>query len=140
MPVKTRDTGSSQLLDPVKKLIMTIPTLNCPSGVTLDSPHQKFFVPMSLCASYSIQLEKQHQVFFPSPVEDEIWCKDELAWVIYGAPHQTHHQHLHPAALQEPHLVIQAELHKAWGKGRVHETHTPLPPQLPASAEADGLL
>lgn len=56
--------------------------------------------------------------------------------MVNGAPHQPHHQHLHPAALQQPHLVIQAELHKAWGK-REAMRHTHPPPPLPVSVETE---
>lgn len=58
----------------------------------------------------------------------------EQRWACRGGRwslHQPHHEHLQPAALQEPHLVAQAELHEAWGKQEA--VLYPPPPQLPDS-------
>ena len=72
-----------------------------------------------LCSHFTwhfTQVGEEIQRICVSPVQNEVWSKDELAGVVDGAPHQPHHEHLQPAALQEPHLVVQAELHEAWGK------------------------
>ena len=72
-----------------------------------------------LCSHFTwhfTQVGEEIQGICVSPVQNEVWSKDELAGVVDGAPHQPHHEHLQPAALQEPHLVVQAELHEAWGK------------------------
>lgn len=48
-----------------------------------------------------------------SPVQAEVGGKNEPTRVVHRPPHEPQHQHLQPAALQQVHLVEQAQVHKS---------------------------
>lgn len=101
--------SSSWAHDPVKER-MGLSSSQCPFGCENVIEALRTLLP--LCTVWS-NIEMKCQVF-SSPVQNEVWSEDELAGVVERAPHQPHHEHLHPATLQEPDLVQQAELHEAW--------------------------
>lgn len=55
------------------------------------------------------------------PAQAEVRGEDEFPWMVHWPPHQSDHQHLQPAALQQVHLVQETELDKPWRGDMVTE-------------------
>lgn len=48
-----------------------------------------------------------------SPVQEQVGSKQELPWVLHGAPDETDHQDLQPGTFQKVNLVVEGQIHKA---------------------------
>lgn len=59
------------------------------------------------------------------PAQAQVGGEHQFPGMVHRPPHQTDHQHLQPATLQQVDLVQETQLHKTWEK---EEAVCPIPP------------
>lgn len=118
----------SQVLDPVKGSSRPSPP-TCPFRSEVFIAELRTLFPLHLALHSSWRRNTRNlSLTCPERGLEQRWACRGGRWSFTSAPPWAPQ----PAALQEPHLVVQAELHEAWGKQEAVSIPA-LPPQLPDS-------